>query len=415
LRVLHVLPSLAVRVGGPALTAAGSALAVRSHGVEVTIFATDMARAVTARRHRAVRAEELPPEVAELDVHLFPVRLPHRLAHSPELGRALARSVTSYDVVHIHSLFLYPQFAAFRHAASNGVPYIVSPSGALDPYLRRRSAFLKTMTDALWQRKMLDGAAALHYKTAEEARLVADLRLIAPARVVPNGLRCADYAVLPPAEPFRAAVGARGPVVLALGRLSWKKGLDVLIRAFAVARKRVVAATLVIAGPDDEGLASGLRHLAHREGVGDDVRFVGLLLGRKKLEALAATDVWALPSYTENFGLAVVEALAAGRAVVVSDAVNLAPAIQAAGAGRVAPAEPGPFGDALTELLLSDDERARLGSAGRRFAARYDWGSVGAEFADLYRFASGSDGRHRSESAHPAFELTPRARGQTDT
>jgi glycosyltransferase involved in cell wall biosynthesis len=385
-KVLHVLPSLAVRVGGPALTAAGSAVAVREHGVHATIFATNMSRAVTARDHSPVTRAELPVGVEDVDLHLFPAHRPHRFAYAPELGRAVNRSIRSYDLVHIHSLFLYPQFVAFRHATAAGVPYIVSPSGALDPYLRRRSVLVKRITNALWQRRMLEGAAALHYKTEEEARLVADLRLAPPALVVPNGLRCDDFADLPPPAVFRRAVAAEGPLVLALGRLSRKKGLNVLVRAFAIVRKRLQA-TLVIAGPDDEGLEPGLLRLAKREGVADDVRFVGMLLGREKLEALAAADVWALSSHTENFGLAVVEALAAGRAVVVSDAVNIAPDIAEAGAGVIAPPREEPFADAITALLLADEERARLGSVARTFARRYDWSAVGAEFARMYRLA----------------------------
>jgi hypothetical protein len=180
-RVLHVLPSLAVRVGGPA--AAGSAVAVREYGVHATIFATNMSRAMTARDHRPVTRAELPAGVENVDVHLFPAHWLHRLAYAPELGRAVSRSIRSCDLVHIHSLSLYPQFVASRHAAAAGVPYIVSPSGALDPYLRRRSVLVKRITDALWQRRMLEGAAALHYKTEGEARLVADLRLAPPRRM----------------------------------------------------------------------------------------------------------------------------------------------------------------------------------------------------------------------------------------
>jgi glycosyltransferase involved in cell wall biosynthesis len=398
-RVLHVVPSLAVRVGGPAVTAVGSSVAVREHGVEATIFATDMARAVTARDKRRVTPDELPAGAERLDVHLFRARSPYRLAYAPAMRKALRRRITSYDVVHIHSLFLYPQFIAFREAATVDVPYIVSPSGALDPYLRRRSVVIKAITDALWQRRMLDGAAALHFKTEEEARLVSDLRLAPPAHVVPNGLSCSDFSALPPPDPFRRRVAAEGPLVLSLGRLSWKKGLDVLISAFARARKRVPAATLVIAGPDDEGLEPGLRAQAEREGVADDVRFVGLLLGREKLEALGATDVWALSSHTENFGIAVVEALAAGRAVLVSDAVNLASEIELADAGVVAPPEPVAFADALAPLLDSPAERARLGSAARGFARRFDWSAVAPAFVSMYSAAAQRSlrGRPRAE------------------
>jgi glycosyltransferase involved in cell wall biosynthesis len=119
--------------------------------------------------------------------------------------------------------------------------------------------------------------------------------------------------------------------------------------------------------------------------------------------------VWALSSHTENFGLAVVEALAAGRAAVVSDAVNIAPEIAEAGAGVVAPPEAEPFADAITALLLADEERARLGSAARTFARRYDWSAVGAEFANMYRLAVA----HRTPKLPDLENAAPRATRST--
>jgi glycosyltransferase involved in cell wall biosynthesis len=199
----------------------------------------------------------------------------------------------------------------------------------------------------------------------------------------------AEFDQLPPRETLRRwwLSGYEGPVILFLGRLTYKKGVDLLIRAFGHTRA-AVDARLVIAGPDDEGLTAGLQQLARELGVGDDVAFIGPVYGEDRLAALSAADVWALSSHTENFGIAVVEAMAAGTAVVVSPAVNLAEDITAADAGIVAELEPGAFGAALTDVLTDDLRRRSLQRRAREFARRYDWRVVAPEFAEMYHAAA---------------------------
>ncbi len=244
------------------------------------------------------------------------------------------------------------------------MPYVVSPRGALDPYLRARSRPVKAIAGVLWQRRLLEGAAALHVTSDEEARLIDDVAPDVPRAVVPNGIRWAEFQDLPPAEEFRRAHlgGHEGPVVMYLGRLSHKKGLDVLVRAFAIVRRDAPDARLAIAGPDDEGLTPSLRALASREGVAGAVTFTGMLRGRDQLAALAAAAVWVLPSHSENFGIAAAEALAAGRAVIVSPNVNIAPEIAAAGAGVVS--------ELTAEALRGGHRRAAARPCAARGAGR---------------------------------------------
>jgi len=301
MRVLHVIPSLSSRTGGPAVAAAEMARVIRGEGVETAVFATDVAHPAITRNARPVASEELVQGWnGGGGTRLFPIRRPHRLVYSPGLRRALRKEVGGYDVVHIHSLYLYPQYAASREAARKGVPYVVSPHGALDPWLRRRGRLQKALVELAWQRRMLSRAAGLHFTSEDEALLAGDVARGVPRIVVPLGIRWTDYQSLPSAAAFRARHigGAEGPVVLTLGRLTAKKGLDVLVRAFAIAARRSPDALLVIAGPDDEGLKPRLRVLAAEEGVADRLVFTGMLHGKEKLAALAATDVWALPSHT---------------------------------------------------------------------------------------------------------------------
>jgi glycosyltransferase involved in cell wall biosynthesis len=400
MRVAHVVPSLAVRTGGVATSVVESCIALEEQSVDTTVFTTDLAEAASAKGHRRVTLAELPSGAASLEARIFRSGPPRRLAFSPGLYRALEREIRGYDVVHIHSLFLFPQWAGFHHSLRQGVPYIVSPRGALDPWLRQRARGRKAIIHALWQRRMLEGAALLEVTTEDEAAGIADVAPDVPRTVVPNPIDWEFFQLLPDGSRFRHRhlAGHQGPVLLYVGRLSHVKGLDVLIRAFALVRRQVPDAVLAVVGPDDEELRPRLAALAHREGVGQATTFVGMLTGEDKLAALAAADVWALASHTENFGVAVAEALAAGCATVISPAVKLASDARAAGAAIVCETDPALFAAEIASLLRDPLRRAELGQRAIAFARRYDRSVVGARLVEMYDRARGQAARSPVQS-----------------
>lgn len=390
MRALSVLVGAATRTGGPPAFVGGAAVELGKLGADVRVLATDLALAPwgLAQRQRRIVPDEVHPSLAAADLRLFPARFPRRLAFSPALRAELRRTAPEFDLIHIHNLWQYPQYAAYRAAGREGVRYVVSPHGALDPYLRRHGRGRKLAMDVLWQREMLEGAALIHVTTEAERDLIADVAPEVPRAVVPCGIYVEEFAEPPPAERFRVRLGGyEGPLVVFLGRITRKKGVDVLIRAFARAR-RELDCRLAIVGPDDEGILPGLRGLAAELGVGDEVEFVGPAYGDDRLAALASADVWALSSHTENFGIAVVEAMAAGCAVAISPGVNISADVAEAGAGVVVDATPDAFGDALAALLADDRRRADLQGEARRFAARYDWSVVATRLLDAYRRAA---------------------------
>jgi glycosyltransferase involved in cell wall biosynthesis len=178
-------------------------------------------------------------------------------------------------------------------------------------------------------------------------------------------------------------------VILFLGRVTQKKGVDVLIRSFARVRA-AQDARLVIAGPDDEGLLPSLERLVAELRLAEDVLFLGPVYGEDRLAALATADVWALSSHTENFGIAVAEAMAAGCAVVISPQVNIADEVGAADAGVIAELSPEAFGQALLDLLQAEERRSQLRSRAREFVRRYDWNAVAPELLRMYQAAAGA-------------------------
>lgn len=370
-------------------------------GVDVQVFAPDIALAPWgwAQRQRRVEPDEVQPELANGRLRLFPSGFPRRLAYSRELGKALRGAASEFDLVHIHNLWQYPQLAAYKAALDAGVPYVVSPHGGLDPYLRRRGRLRKHISTVTWQGEMLEKAARIHVTTATEQALIADIAPHVPRTIVPCGLDVGEFTDPPSGAEFRDRYigGYDGRLVLFLGRITEKKGVDVLVRAFAGAR-READCRLAVVGPDDTGSVPALRRLAGEVGVGDDVVFVDALYGQERLGALGAADVWALSSHTENFGIAVVEAMAAGCPVVISPAVNIAPDIEAADAGVVAPAEPEPFAAALLSVLAADERRRAYGEAGPTFAKRYDWRTVAPQIREMYSDVLDSSGARRGRA-----------------
>jgi glycosyltransferase involved in cell wall biosynthesis len=389
MRVLHVVQDLSTRTGGPPTVITDVSLALERRGVGITIVATDAALMASAASRERLSPEDLPAGTDRLDVRLCPLQTPRRFAFSLPLQRLVNEIVPKYDLVHIHMLYLFPHLAAYRAARRHDIPYIVSPHSALDPYLRRRGRLRKGVAWRLWQGEQLRRAAMLHFSAKEEVALAEDIAPAVPRAVAPNGVRWSAYQTLPSGQAFRDSHlgGFRGPLVTFLGRITEKKGLDVLIDAFARAVRKAPDARLVIAGPDNEGTGPVLRQRVRAQNIEHRTAFVGMLRGEEKLAALAATDIWVLSSRSEGFPMAVVEALATGRACLLSPAVFLAAEAESEGAAVVCPPESESLAQTILELLRDRNRRQRLGDAAREFAKRYDWDLVSAEWEAMYRRA----------------------------
>ncbi|HEV8238171.1 MAG TPA: glycosyltransferase [Thermoanaerobaculia bacterium] len=382
MKVLHVVPSYlpAWRHGGPIRSVHGLCKALVARGHEVTVYTTD-----TDLRGRVPIGTRVDRD--GVAVWYFPVRGPRRLYWAPQLRSALRRRIDSFDVVHLHSVFLPPTATAAGVARHAGTPYLLAPRGMLvADLLRRRGRLRKTLWIRFVERRTLRHAAVLHATSeleGEEARALASELGIAlpPVVVLPNGVdEEADHvrAVLQPAV---AAALERQPLVLFLGRLSWKKGLDRLVAALPHAP----GATLAIAGGDEEAIGPRLRELARRRGVSERVLFLGEVQGADRTALLHRAAVVALTSYSENFGNAALEAMAAGTPVLLTAEVGLAAEAGAAGAALVAAAEPTALGGALAALLADPARREAMGKRGRDLvAARYRWAPIAAAVERVY-------------------------------
>jgi glycosyltransferase involved in cell wall biosynthesis len=359
-----------------------------------------MARAVAALGHDVfvyTMDREMPPgAVSEygapilrdgVERRFYRQHFPSLLATSFPLYRALAARIPHVDIVHLHALYLFHDLAVGRLCRRHGVPYLLCPHGALDPYLWVRHRVRKRVIEWLFQDRVTRGAAALHFIAEDEKRLAEPYSHGRPGVVVPIGIAFAEYADLPPAGFLRARhpeIGTRR-IVLFLGRLNFKKGIDLLIPAFAQASRTHEDLHLVFVGPDDGMKARAERWIAEA-GIGSRVTFAGMLTGRDKLAAFADSYCFMLPSYSENFGIALVEAMACGLPVGLSDRVNIWREIVAAEAGIAGPPTVETVAEQLARLAGDSAAAHAMGKRGRELAAnRYDWGGIAGDLEAVYR------------------------------
>lgn len=384
MRLLHVVPSYlpATRYGGPIVTVHRLASALAERGHEVHVATTDVDGPGTS----GVPTDR-PVTLDGVTVHYFAAGWPRRLYRSPAMGRWLARAVPDFDLVHLHALWLWPTAAGAAAARRHRIPYLLAPRGMLVPELiRRRSHLAKTLWLAAVERRNLAGAAGLHVTSALEGQDARRVGIALPPLVeVPNGVDP------PPAVPgamspaVRATIAA-GPFVLFLGRLSWKKGLDLLLPAIA----RLPTVRLVVAGPDDEGYGATVRALVATHRLAERVTLLGPVSATDRWHLLAACRALAAPSYSENFANVVAEAMVAGRAVVVTPGVGLAALVERAGAGVVCATDGAAVAAALGAVLADPEAARAMGERGRAAAlASLAWPAVAARMETAYRAVTG--------------------------
>ena len=377
LRILHVVPAIAPRYGGPSAAAIGMCRSINGLGHEALIATTD-----------ADGADRLCVPIGQWTSHqdvstmFFRRALGESFKWSHGLAPWLDANVGHFDVVHVHAVFSHASIAAGRACRKRNVPYVVRPLGTLDPWSLRHHRVRKQALFALGARGLLRGASVMHYTSREEYLLVESaLPGLPPGVVVPNGV---DEGF------FTEAVDATAtsPYVVSLSRLDPKKRLDVLIRAFhiVVNEPDLGSWRLLIAGDGDPHYVSALKEIAAAGPAAARIEFVGWQGGPDKVRLVQCARLFALPSSQENFGISVAEALAAGVPVVVTPGVNLAPEIVEAGAGWVAAQDIDAFASALQHAMRAGN-RADLQRCARGFAQSFRWSNVANRLVTVYEDA----------------------------
>lgn len=392
MNLLHVIPYFAPAwaYGGVVTATTQLTRALAEAGHHVVVVTTD-----TLSPSERIEAEE---ETID-GVHVIRLRNWSNMLRgklnlsSPRMFTTTVRSLIEThqaQIIHSHELRTTENLRLAALAKELHLPLVLSAHGTL-PYETGRQA-AKQLWDRAFGPKLLphfSQVIALTAAEVDEARAIwAGCGVPLPddrISVVPNGVRLDEFAALPPAEPFRVrwSLGT-GPIVLFLGRLQERKGVQYLIPAFAEVAPQVPDARLVIAGPD-EGMLDAAQALVVEHGLVERVIFTGLLTGDERIAALAAADVFALPAVGEGFSMAVLEAMACELPVLLTPGCNF-PEVAEEGAGLVVAREVPALAEGLRALLTGAEARA---SMGRRACAlvreRYTWDQVAARMEAVYR------------------------------
>jgi glycosyltransferase involved in cell wall biosynthesis len=323
-----------------------------------------------------------------LEESIVPVeRLPRSLLRRNGFKQLLSL-IEESDLVHIHGLWQSPSLLGGWLSRRCQTPYVVSAHGMLEPWALRTRRWKKSIYAAATERRTLARAACLRALTCDEVSDYRAFGLTNPIAVVPNGVHIPDTGPELFLDAFPTMRGRR--LLLYLGRIHYKKGPDVLVKAWGLVAKRFPEVQLVIAGPDFERTEAAIKELAARLGVSDTITFAGLLRGDLKWSALAACSLFVLPSHSEGFSVAVLEALGSGKPVLISPQCHFPDVIERNCGWIVEPNV-----DRISELLavalqMPPNTLADMGARGRALVQqKYDWNEVGSQMAGVYRWVLG--------------------------
>lgn len=383
MKILHVIPSLAEVRGGPTQVALNAVGALRQRGVDAEIATTD--------DHGSTLLDV--PLKQRVEYKGVPVRFFSKSSLSfkefivsPSLTQWLRKHIRDYDLLDIHYLFSCVSTCAGAFARRKGVPYTLRAMGQLTPWALAQSKLRKLIYTSLFERRNLAHAAAIHCTSEAEAEDVRRFGIKTPTVILPLGVR-EPVRLSDAGQRLRSLYGipAGSPVVLFLARFHPKKRPELLLQALSRLSARSYDFHLVLAGSGDTGYRNGLARLVSSVGLVSRTSFSGFVTDGDKDLLLQGSDIFVLPSFSENFGIVVAEAMAAGLPVIVTPGVQIAPDIAAAHAGLVVEGEVDALSDAIRKLLADPGLRRQLGSNGKQLAQHhYSWDVIARNLMHVY-------------------------------
>jgi glycosyltransferase involved in cell wall biosynthesis len=374
-RVLHVVRGLANSSGTTHIVVPLAEEQARQ-GAKVSVY-------------YVAKGREAPvlPDPALVESHCFAQSLPgSNPGFSFSFARAMRANACSFDVVHVHAVWNFCTYWTMRAAYEAHVPYVVAPQGSFEPWALAQSAMKKRLLGPLTEVPLFNRAAALQALTETEAVQFRRYGLTAPAVIVPNGVDPAKFDRCAPPLARQLGLTPGMATLLFMSRVHPKKGLDLLLAAFALIAAALPRLTLIVAGNDGgSGYAAELKRLAVSLGIGERCRFVGEVRGEAKLDMLAGADAFVLPSHSEGLPVAAIEAMAAALPVILSPGCNL-PEVASAGAGLIVEPSPEILSCAIGRMFADPDAARAMGESGRRLvASSFTWQRIASETLEIYR------------------------------
>lgn len=397
LRILYVVHGYkpAYKVGGPITSVAAVAEGLVARGHEVTVLTTNWNLDETLdvepnRPHRVDGVEVWYFECEEPLRKWLPfvpyVAKANPFLYSPQMRNYLGGHARGFDLLHAHIPFVYPSYAASVAAERHHRPFFYHQRGVFDPERLRFRSLKKNLYISLVERGVMRRATTLFALTQAEVASYRALGVDNPTVVIPNGIDATHFGdSANAAELLRLGISDEDLVVLFMARIHPVKGVQRLLDAFLRIARDFPRAILVLAGPDEFGLRAGLEQQVAAAGLGDRVRFPGMLSGALKTGLLSRANLFALPSDAEGFSIAVLEAMASRTAVLLSPGCHF-PEVTQHGVGVIVDNDPVLIGNALAGMLRDPRQLAAMGEAARSLVEReYSWGRIVERIEYTYR------------------------------
>jgi glycosyltransferase involved in cell wall biosynthesis len=377
MNVLHVIPAVAQRYGGPSAAIRQECLALDALGAGTLIATTD-----------ADGPDRLLVTLNQIAAYdgvrtLFFSRLwSEAFKYAPEFARWIGQHARDFDVVHIRGVLSHVCLASARACRAANVPYVMEPLGTLDRWSLRQKPWRKRLLLAASGRRALVRASAIRCTSSEERREIESLFGVPTALVIPLAVDTARV------RSASTADRQEDPYVLVLSRLHPVKGLELLIDAFAAATARNIPASkpwrLVIAGSGEPDYVRTLSARANASSAASRITFEGWVEGERKADLLARASLFALPSHHENFGVSLAEALACGVPAIVSPHVQLASTLTDTHSGWVSELSVGTLAAILRNVMSSPTLLKACSDAAHVLGMTFSSSYVGRQLVELY-------------------------------
>lgn len=381
MKILLVIPGIGDVYGGTSKVAIEFAQALGKLGIDIDIVTTN-----------ANGLEDLDvPLRTWLNQKLYRIQYFPRwhigdYKLSTSLTKWLFNNVTNYDLVHTIAVFSYPVSITHLACKTHNIPYINSPHGMLEPWALSYKSWKKKLYYNVVEKTALDNASAIQMLNQAEAQNAKPLNLKAPLFIVPNGINCQEFELQHNPETFYEQFPhTRGKtLVLFLGRIDPKKGLDLLAPAFAKALAKFDNAHLIVAGLDTTGFLPTVQNYFAEEGCLNNVTFTGMLTGAMKYAALAAASIYVAPSYSEGFSMSVLEGMASGLPCIITKGCNFPEAANNQ-AAFVVDIESSAIANALIDCLSNPEQAKIMGERARQLVfEKYTWDKVACQMQEVY-------------------------------
>ncbi|MBU7582678.1 MAG: hormogonium polysaccharide biosynthesis glycosyltransferase HpsP [Nostoc sp. TH1S01] len=385
MRILQIVPSISLIYGGPSQMVLGLAPALAKEGVKVTILTTD-SNGDTGQQPLDVPLNH-PIQQDGYEIIYFRCAPFRRYKFSLDLLNWLKNHAVEFDLAHIHALFSPISSAAAMVCRQQKLPYILRPLGTLDPADLQKKKQLKKLYVELLERNNLAGAAAIHFTSEQEAKISERFGVNTKDLVIPLGVKPTQKTS---SSAVRGQLGISEdvPLVLFMSRIDPKKGLNLLIPALEKLLANDCKFHFVLAGtnPQDPDYEQNIKSQIENSPLRSHTTITGFVSGELKAGLLQAADLFVLPSYYENFGIAVAEAMVAGIPVVISDQVHIWQQVSDSQSGWVGKTEVSSLFELLQQALQSPQECQRRGINAQKYALEhFSWDAIARQMIQAYQ------------------------------